>query len=39
MKDIITYTNPADIIPPFNIAIPCSLKTKAVAPMNAKDEP
>ena len=39
MKDIITYTSPADIIPPFNIAIPCSLKTRAVAPINAKDDP
>ena len=39
IKDIITYTRPADIIPPFNIATPCSLKTKAVAPIKAKDEP
>ena len=38
-KDIITYTRPADIIPPFNTAIPCSLKTKAVAPIKANDEP
>ena len=39
IKDIITYTSPADIIPPFNIATPCSLKTNAVAPINANDEP
>ncbi len=39
IQDIKMYTKPAEITPPLIAAIPSSFKTRARAPIKAKDEP